>query len=73
MDNQTASDPVVEARLAELRARFPDGIEAADEPQVRIRIARGLRLAAGMRVVDLTNGDQPFVSIAALGDANHAQ
>ncbi|HQY31077.1 MAG TPA: hypothetical protein PK691_07310 [Thermomicrobiales bacterium] len=73
MDNQTAADPVVEARLAELRARFPDGIEADDEPQVRTRIARGLRLAAGMRAIDLTNGDQPFVSIAAMGDTDHAQ
>ncbi len=73
MDNKPAPDAVVDARLAELRARFPDLIGESDEPLIRVRMERSLRQADGIRTVPLSNGDQPFVSIAALGDTGHAE
>jgi hypothetical protein len=58
-------DPaVVEARLAEVLARFGSGLSAEQREEVRARIERTLTLSAAMRDTKLSNADEPEIVFA---------
>jgi len=66
-----ATDPaVVEARLAEVVARFGDNLTPEQREQVRARIERTLQLASALRTAPLGNADEPESGFAPYrGDA----
>ena len=53
--------PIVDARLAELTARFGDRFGDDQRAQVRSRIARTVALAMSLRKAPLTNADEPEI------------
>jgi hypothetical protein len=53
--------PVIDARLADLTARFPDRFSDAQRAQVRARIARTVTLGESIRRTPLTNADEPEI------------
>jgi hypothetical protein len=53
--------PIIDARLAELTARFGDRFDEAQRAQVRARIGRTVALAATLRRTALTNADEPEI------------
>ena len=71
MESDPQTDAIVEARLASLRVQFPAKFGPDDEPRIRKRIERSVKLAASLRKHDLVNGDQPFLSITNLGTSAH--
>ncbi len=73
MATESVTDAVIEARLALLRARYPDKFGPDDESRIRQRIERSLRLAETLKCFPLANGDQPFVSIAAVEPIAHGE
>jgi hypothetical protein len=56
--------PVIEARLAEVVARFGSDLSPEQVEQVRGRIERTLKLSAAMRGTALTNADEPEIVFA---------
>jgi hypothetical protein len=53
--------PVIEARLAELIARFGERLSEEQRAQVRARILREVTLAEKLRTRPLTNADEPEI------------
>ena len=53
--------PIIEARLAELVARFGDRFNDEQRAQVRARIGRTVALADSLRKLPLTNADEPEI------------
>ena len=70
-NDETGVDPaVVDARLAEVIARFGAALSDEQRDQVRSRIERTLKLAATMRAAPLGNADEPEIVFAPYrGDA----
>lgn len=65
MDEKTGADPaIVDARLAEVVARFGDDLTVDQREQVRTRIERTLKLAATLRKTSLSNADEPEIVFA---------
>lgn len=62
MDDNAA--PIVEARLAEVVARFGRDLSPEQREQIRGRIERTLKLSAAMRGTALTNADEPEIVFA---------
>lgn len=54
-----AHTPLIEARLADLLARFGDRLDDQARAQIRGRIAHQVALGAALRRVPLTNADEP--------------
>jgi hypothetical protein len=53
--------PVIDARLADLTARFGDRFSEDQRAQVRARIARTVALGVSLRKTPLTNADEPEI------------
>jgi hypothetical protein len=53
--------PIIDARLADLMARFGDRFDDAQRAQVRARIGRTVALATSLRKTPLTNADEPEI------------
>jgi hypothetical protein len=53
--------PIIDARLADLTARFGERFSDEQRAQVRSRIARTVALAATLRKTPLTNADEPEI------------
>ena len=53
--------PIIDARLADLTARFPDRFSEGQRTQVRARIARTVTLGEAIRRTPLTNADEPEI------------
>jgi hypothetical protein len=68
--NQEEADPVVERRMAALRARFPDRFSEADIALIEGRIRRSISQAEKLRAVPLANGEGPFFSPVAMSGEN---
>jgi hypothetical protein len=62
--------PVIDARLADLTARFPDRFSDAQRAQVRARIARTVTLGESMRRTPLTNADEPEIVFVPYREGN---
>lgn len=59
-----ANGATVDARLAEIDARFGARLTPEQRTQVRGRIERTLKLGAAMRTASLTNADEPEIVFA---------
>jgi hypothetical protein len=53
--------PVIDARLAELTARYGERLSEVQRAQVRARIARSVALGDTLRATPLTNADEPEI------------
>ena len=60
--------PLIDARLAELTARYGDRFDDAQRAQVRARIARTVALGVSLRKTPLTNADEPEIVFAPYRD-----
>jgi hypothetical protein len=56
--------PLIDARLAELTARYGDRFDDTQRAQVRARIARSVALGESLRKTALTNADEPEIVFA---------
>jgi hypothetical protein len=56
--------PLIDARLAELTARYGGRFDDAQRAQVRSRIARSVALGVSLRQTPLTNADEPEIVFA---------
>ena len=70
MTESAAPEPIVEGRLALLRAQFPGKFGPEDEERIRTRIARSIALGVTMRATPLGNGEGPFFTPIALQESD---
>jgi hypothetical protein len=60
-DEDPQQTPIIDARLADVVARFGDRFSDDQRAQVRSRIARTVALATSLRKTPLTNADDPEI------------
>ena len=64
--------PLIDARLAELTARYGGRFDDAQRAQVRARIARSVALGVSLRKTPLTNADEPEIVFVPYTDGGPA-
>jgi hypothetical protein len=58
---QNPNDAIIDARMAELTARFGDRLSEKERAQVRSRIGSAVTLGQALRQVTFSNADEPEI------------